>query len=221
MRPPTRSASASTYCYDAFGHRLKAKTPGRLSYGRQIYDLSGHLLTETRSAAVETDYAYLDDMPLSAIKPSTATISALHTDRIGTVQDATNATKTTVWVCNFDPFGGGTPTTSITMNDRFPGMYAELTGFWGRGSGIIRPGGYAGDLEADPLPLRARLFSNDYNYANQNPFKYIDPLGLATLEIGFAGTVSFLGGSLSVGVGITDSSLGHALYGYAGVGFSI
>ena len=168
--------SASTYWYDAFGQRLKAKIP-TLSYAVRIYDLSGHLLTETNSA-VETDYAYLDDMPLSAIKPSAATISALHTDRIGMVQNATNAAKTTVWVCNFDPFGGGTPTTSITMNDRFPGMYAEFDGLLGLGRQGLLAGRVCGGLEADPLPLRARLFSNDYNYANQNPFKYIDPLGL-------------------------------------------
>ena len=61
------------------------------------YDLDGHLLTETSAAAtpVETDYVYLDGMPISAIQPAAATISALHTDNIGTVRAATDSTKTT------------------------------------------------------------------------------------------------------------------------------
>ena len=98
--------TTSTYSYDAFGNRLKIKS-GTTPFQVQIYDLCGHLLTETSAAAtpVETDYVYLDDMPLSVIKPSTADVSAILTDRIGTPQVATSATKTTVWICNYQPFG--------------------------------------------------------------------------------------------------------------------
>ena len=95
----------------------------------QIYDLNGHLLTETSAAAtpIETDYVYLDDMPLSVIKPATPTVSYILTDRIGTPQFATSSTKATVWVCNYQPFGSCSPTASVTMNDRLPGMYNDFT----------------------------------------------------------------------------------------------
>jgi YD repeat-containing protein len=96
--------TTSTYWYDAFGQKLKVKVATQTPYAVNIYDLWGNLLTET-NLGVETDYVYLDTMPLSAIQPTAATISALHTDRIGMVQNASNATKTVVWTGNFDPFG--------------------------------------------------------------------------------------------------------------------
>jgi RHS repeat-associated protein len=171
--------TTSTYTYDAFGTRLKLKI-GTNPFAVQIYDLWGHLLTETSSAAtpVETDYVYLDDMPLSAVKPSAATISAIHTDRIGTPQNATNAAKTNVWNGNYTPFGYVVPTASITMNLRLPGQYQDSTPFYHNGFRDQFPTGYGGYLEADPIGLSAGVFSNPYNYANQNPMKYIDPLGL-------------------------------------------
>ena len=143
------------------------------------YDLAGNLLTETSQAAtpVETDYAYLDGMPLSVIKPSTPTVSYIHTDRIGTPQVATSATKTTVWICNYQPFGSCTPTASVTMNDRLPGMYNDFTVMNHNGFRDFHVGGDLVYLE----PIRLDWgpgFQQDYNYANQNPTKYIDPWGL-------------------------------------------
>jgi RHS repeat-associated protein len=175
----------TAYSYDAFGNRLKVKS-GTTPFAVQIYDLWGHLLTETSSAAppVETDYVYLDDMPLSVIKPSTPTVSYIHTDRIGTPQVATSATKTTVWICNYQPFGSCTPTASVTMNDRLPGMYNDFTVMNHNGFRDFHIGGDSIYLEADPLDLRLQPFSNGYNYANQNPTKYIDTLGLyAALQV--------------------------------------
>jgi hypothetical protein len=51
-------------------------------------------------------------------------------------------------------------------------------------------GGDSVYLEADLIDRRIAPFSNEYNYANQNPFKYIDPWGLypalqVTLPSGF------------------------------------
>src|SRR5262249_697676 len=127
----TVSGTASTYTYDAFSNRLKVKT-GANPFQVQIYDLNSALLTEQNSG-VETDYAYLDGMPLYGIQPGAATLSALHTDNIGTVQRATNASKAIVWTGNYDPNGAVTPTTSITMNLRFPGQIADSTGFYHNG----------------------------------------------------------------------------------------
>ena len=144
--------TTATYGYDAFGSRLKVKT-GTNPFSVQIYDLNGHLLTETSAAAtpIETDYVYLDDMPLSAIKPSTAVVSAILTDRIGTPQFATSATKTTVWSCNYQPFGFCSPTASVTQNLRFPGMYDDFTVMDHNGFRDFLIGGASVYLEPDPL----------------------------------------------------------------------
>jgi RHS repeat-associated protein len=171
--------TTSTYGYDAFGNRLRVKT-GTNPFSVQMYDLWGHLLTETSAAAtpIETDYVYLDDTPLSVIKPSTAVVSAIHTGRIGTPQDATSSTKAVVWTCNYAPFGSCSPTASVTQNLRLPGMYDDFTVMDHNGFRDFLIGGASVYLESDPLGLRAGIFRNGYNYANQNPFKYRDRLGL-------------------------------------------
>jgi RHS repeat-associated protein len=61
-------------------------------------------------------------------------------------------------------------------------MYQDSTPFYHNGFRDMFPTGYGGYLEPDPLGLRAGVFSNGYNYANQNPFKYIDPWGLICLD---------------------------------------
>jgi RHS repeat-associated protein len=178
MATATVSGTTSSYFYDAFGQRLKLKTPGT-KYAVDIYNLDGSMQSETNSGT-ETDYAYFDGIPLSAIQPGAATISALHTDNIATIQRATNAAKTIVWTGNYEPFGAVTPTTTITQNQRFLNNYADNTGYYHNGfrdrnpSSTIGAGRY---LQVDPLGLGAGL--NPYVYLGNNPFKLIDPWGLA------------------------------------------
>ena len=168
----TVSGVTSTYGYDAFGQRLKA-TVGANPLSVTEYGQGNEILTET-NANVETDYAWLDGIPIAAIQPAAATISYIHSDRLGTPQKATNAAKTIVWSGNYLPFGAVTPTGTVTQNLRFPGMYADATGYYHNGARDFNPAG--GYLEPDPLGLVAGL--NPYNYARQNPFKWTDRSGL-------------------------------------------
>jgi RHS repeat-associated protein len=172
------SGTTSTYTYDFAGIRAKIKT-GTNPFQITQYDLNGHLLTETSQAAtpVETDYVYMDGMPLSVIQPAAATISALHTDTIGTVQRATDSTKTINWTGNYNPNGAVTPTTTITMNERLSNYHADSTGVY-----------YAINRTYDPSTVTPRYWQvdllgiapglNPYLYADNNPFKWIDLLGL-------------------------------------------
>jgi YD repeat-containing protein len=179
--------ATSTFWYDAFGNRLKVKlaTSGN-PFRVEIYDLNGHLLTQTSgSTIVETDYAYLDDMPLSVIAPAAATISALHTDNIGTVQRATNSAKTVVWTGNYDPNGAVTPTTSIIMNLRQLGVLSDVSGDYHNGFRDRVPGTIPGYLQSDPLGLAPWIMSptsqgnpNTYPWLGYNPYKNTDPSGL-------------------------------------------
>jgi hypothetical protein len=76
---------------------------------------------------------------------------------------------------------------------------------------------YGRYLESDPIGLAGGL--NPYAYAGNNPSKNIDPNGLATLQIGFAGSASIpFGPSLPFGIGIAvDSHFHTGLYGYGGL----
>jgi RHS repeat-associated protein len=177
MATATVSGTASTYTYDAFGERLKLKTPGT-KYAVNIFNLDGSMQSET-NAGTETDYAYFDGMPVSVIQPGAATISALHTDNIATIQRATNAAKTIVWTGNYEPFGAVTPTTTITQNQRFVNNYADNTGYYHNGFRDRNPSSTIGGgryLQVDSLGLAAGL--NPYVYESNNPYKYFDPLGL-------------------------------------------
>ena len=82
---------------------------------------------------METDYAYLDGLPIAAIQPVAATVIALHTDQVGTPLCATNAAKTVVFSANYDPNGKTTPTTTITQNLRLPGQYNDATALYHNG----------------------------------------------------------------------------------------
>ena len=215
----------TTYAYDAFGSRLRVKS-GTNPFSVQIYDLNGHLLTETSAAAtpIETDYVYLDDMPLSVIKPSTPTVSYILTDRIGTPQFATSATKTTVWVCNYQPFGSCSPTASVTMNDRLPGIYNDFTVMNHNGFRDFHVGGDSVYLESDPLDLRLQPFSNGYNYAYQNPTKYTDRFGLAPtlfqiiLGAGVGGFAGYTAGAKTTTINqVIDTGIGAFAGGVAAV----
>src|SRR5271170_3063549 len=97
------SGTTSTYAYDAFGQRLKV-TVGAGVPSVMEYDPANNILTETNSH-VETDYAWLDGFPIAAIQPAASTVSAIHTDHLGTPQKATNASKTVVFNVNYDPNG--------------------------------------------------------------------------------------------------------------------
>ena len=155
-------------------HEHHHQPSGKTTLSVSQYGPDNEILSETDNN-VETDYVWLDGMPVVAIQPAAATISYIHTDRLGTPQKATNASKSVVWLGNYQPFGAVSPAASITMNLRLPGMQADITGFYNNGLRHNDPalGRY---LESDPIGLAGGL--NTYVYAGNNPFKYTDRTGL-------------------------------------------
>jgi RHS repeat-associated protein len=143
----------------------------------------------------------MDGMPLYVIQPAGPTMSALHTDNIGTVQKATSALKTVNWTCNYRPFGACTPTTTITMNLRVPGAYADTTGLLhvgARDESTV----FGRWLERDPIGLAGAFPGyplstvNGYPYALNDPINNTDPTGnIAVLD-------NILGGLFAAGVDV-------------------
>jgi RHS repeat-associated protein len=125
----------------------------------------------------------MDGLPIAAIQPAAATISALHTDNIGTVQRATNAAKTQVWTMDYSPCGAGTPTTTITQDLRFPGQINDASGLNHNGARDMSKV-FCTYFQSEPLGLAPWLLTmpsasvNGYPYALNNPITNTDPSGL-------------------------------------------
>ncbi len=105
-------------------------------------------------------------------------ITYVHTDHLGSPQKMTDATKAIIWDAVYTPFGQvHSITGTATNNQRFPGQYADQeTGYNYNYFRDYDPttGRY---VQSDPIGLWGGL--NSYGYVLQNPFKWIDPFGLA------------------------------------------
>jgi RHS repeat-associated protein len=172
--------SAVSFTYDGLGQRfLTENIP--TSYGTIYqYDQGGHLLEEATAAtgAAQADYIYINDRAVAVLNPSTAALSFLHDDRLGTPQLATDSGQNIVWQTTYDPFGntssiGGT----ITQDLRLPGqVFDPIGGEYLNGFRDYIPliGRY---IEPDPLG-RFGSGNNLYAYVGENPVNMVDPLGL-------------------------------------------
>ncbi|MBV6825364.1 RHS repeat-associated core domain-containing protein [Pseudomonas sp. PD9R] len=178
------------FSYSAHGQRTqKITSQGSISF---IYGLDGELLGETQydSQGLKLKsqfYIWLEGIPLSGVSVdydateaiSNTSLFYLHTDHLNTPRIATDAVQELVWEWMPDVFGVGNPTGSLTLNLRFPGQYydneTDLHYNYFRNYNP-KTGRY---VESDPIGLKGGL--NSYGYANGNPLKYIDPLGMESI----------------------------------------
>jgi RHS repeat-associated protein len=178
----TGTALAATMVYDWAGQRY-SKTNGGLPATVFSYAQGGTLIAENDGGTV-TDYVYVDGRPLAILQPGASVaanqVNYFLADRLGTPQQVANsaATPVSVWSSAHTPFGAtGTVTASVNQGLRLPGQYADgETGFSYNLNRDYMPnlGRY---LESDPVGMVGG--PNTYSYANANPLKNIDPLGLS------------------------------------------
>jgi RHS repeat-associated protein len=169
--------TVGAYAYDAFGQRLtKTVSAGTTLYQ---YDLAGHLIEESDvtagPATARADYVYLDDQPVGFYIPNSGMLF-YHSDRLGTPQLVTDASKGVDWIGNYQPFGPVTISASITQNLRLPGQYFDAEIGWSHNGARTYAQGLGRYIESDPIGLGGGL--NTYAYADGNPQKNLDPKGL-------------------------------------------
>ncbi len=203
-----------------------------------IYNLEGLLIAELNNTGqTQVEYAYLNGQPLSQISAANAEVYYYHNDHLGTPQKLTSQNQAIVWEATYTPFGQATVNedpdndgNTVTQNIRFPGQYFDQeTGFHYNyfryydpliGRYITGdPIGVTHDFSNPQLNSAIKLASEGfiglgklpnhlYNYVDNNPAKYTDPIGL--LKISFGGTGTFFaggaGGNTSVFFGF-DTSL--------------
>jgi len=180
----TRGGVSTTLTYDYQGERL-VKAFGGSPSTYFSYDQNSTLLEEVNNGFY-ADYIYLggrligiQENSSSGGGPITTALYTDTTDITGDVRGVWDASNTNVWGAYPDPYGFhlGTGGSLPTQNLRFPGQYSdsEFPGFFyniNRDYASLK-GRY---LQADPIGLAGGL--NPYAYANDNPWKFIDPSGL-------------------------------------------
>ena len=107
----------------------------------------------------------------------------IHADHLGTPRAVSDGAGHVVWRWESEPFGNTVPDEdpdgdgdSFRLNLRFPGQYFDgESGLYYNYHRYYDPatGRY---LTSDPIGLEGGL--NTYAYGNNNPLKFIDPLGL-------------------------------------------
>jgi len=179
----TNISLAYSNVYDYVGRRF-SKTDAGYSPNYYTYDLAGNLIEENDGGTV-TDYIYVNGRPIGTFVPvsggTSGTMYYVHTDRLGTPQFATNSSQSIVWSKMYTPFGDtAAPTGTITQNLRFPGQYNDHEGAYAYNLNRDYLLGFGRYIEADRIGLAGGL--NPYVYANANPFKFTDRLGLQESE---------------------------------------
>jgi RHS repeat-associated protein len=200
----------ASYTYDYQGRRTRKVLSGSgpLNYRTTIYtyDQYDRLSGEYNGAGIpRRAYVWRDAVPLAVISHSgtNEVVYYLETDHLGTPIAARDANGTVLWRWEADAFGATPPNEDpdgdqqkVTINLRFPGQYFDAeSGLHYNWHRYYDPtiGRY---MSSDPIGLTGGL--NLFGYANQNPLKYVDPLGLSSDDP--------LGGSASPPVGFPDPS---------------
>jgi RHS repeat-associated protein len=187
MPDPTGFGQPSSYNYfNGLGQR---EWKSANIYWQAGYSVDGNTLIEEYNGANQlSDYVYLDGIPVALngitnyrVSGQTEATYYIHSDRLGTPQAVTNGSQGLEWKDLYQPFGldvSGYPTSAGNVNQllRFPGQHYDAdTGLNHNGAREYRPdlGRY---LQTDPIGLDAGT-TNTYAYANDNPFRFVDPNG--------------------------------------------
>ncbi|MGB6686581.1 MAG: RHS repeat-associated core domain-containing protein [Terracidiphilus sp.] len=140
------------------------------------------MLEETNAPGVaQSDYIYLNGMPIAVLNNASETVYFLHDDRLGTPQLATDSEQNPQWQASYEPFGQTTSLSgTITQNLRLPGQYFDVENGWNHNSFRDYMPELGRYLEPDPLGMLGSG-NNLFVYVGDNPVNLVDPLGLCAL----------------------------------------
>nr|WP_228759595.1 MULTISPECIES: RHS repeat-associated core domain-containing protein [unclassified Idiomarina] len=184
------AALGKSYSYDGYNRRVKVAGDGDTRY--YLYSQSGQLLL-SEDNGVQTNYIYLGSKLIAEERQSTTTF--IHSDMLGSPVARTNSTGRVESRRHYQPFG-----------DTYEAPSDDI-GYTGHK--------YDNDLGLSYMqqryydPVIGRFYSNDpvdmlghmqrgnnpangfnrYAYANNNPYKYVDPDG----EFGVLGVIAGAG----------------------------
>lgn len=174
----------ATYSYDGRGNRVKSVVLGSTEYS--VYDKAGNLV-HVQKGTTKTNYLTLASKPFGKLSAGTATF--LHPDLLGSPRAATDAAGQVLWRANFDPFGVrvGAGTEKIG----YTGHVKDLGGLTYMRARYYEPN-TGRFLSTDPKSFdpNSAASVNRYTYANNNPYRYVDPDGKQSRDLYYIWKVS-------------------------------
>ncbi len=169
---------SASFKYDALGRRIEKTINGETT--QYLYD-GLEIVQEIKDGMVYANYIRTlnIDEPLARIK-SDGTIRYYHADALGSIIALTNDLGTIRTQYNYSPFGEAEIVGEPSDNPfQYTGRENDGTGLY-----YYRFRYYAPYLKRfiseDPIGLLGGL--NYYNYVNNSPLIYLDPLGLSNFE---------------------------------------
>jgi RHS repeat-associated protein len=173
----TSITGIASYGYDGNGKRVKTtKADGSIEYA--IYDQSGALVSHALvTAGQNNDYLQLDGRTIAEVLNGSTTY--LHADLLGSPRLATNANGGIQWREHYGPYGeklnGVNDKIGYTGHayDAESGLTYAQARFYDPAVGRF--------MSIDPIGFTGNPASfTRYAYANNNPFAYTDPTGMAS-----------------------------------------
>jgi RHS repeat-associated protein len=195
----------ATYSYDGHGRRVKVVESNGTNR-IQVYDQAGQLRYAVQTGgpnpAVTTKYIYLNRHVLAEV--AGATVQYSHSDALGSPVARTSAAAAVLNRTRYEPYGmtaAGMNPSGIGftghVNDTNTGLVYMQQRYYDPVAGRL--------LSIDPITTDVNTANsfNRYNYASNNPYKFIDPDGRCPVaEDGIVCTAE-----LRPGIKITDQNL--------------
>lgn len=183
------------YDYDPQGRRVSSISADEKNYF--LYSQQGLIGVYDEQGSLQSGYQYSPDarwgqMPWYQTTTQGEGGGFYQNDHLGTPFMMLKSNGQTLWQASYDAFGRAEESITVTQSNlRFPGQWLDRT--TGHHYNFYRD--YAPEIgryvQRDPIGLVGGL--NTYGYANGNPNRYIDPLGLCPWCIG-----GIVGGGVAV-----------------------
>lgn len=167
-----------TYKYDGHGRRTTIARGGQLGQTTQLYTRDGQLIYERAPNGTVTKHIHLGQRLVASVTGGTV---SQHTDTLGSIVKRTNLIRGVMGATVYEPYGSLGTADPYEQRPGFTGHMTDaatrLTYMQGR---YYDPEAMR-FLSVDPVATSTADGSNfnRYWYANNNPYKFVDPDGRA------------------------------------------